>query len=316
MRWSSYAALSHYYMWRTTAHGGTRPCDAVMDLLPSLSAKELHEVSAAAAAAASKVESRPIGRAGNATVADEAVSLARTAELSQSAAVEVDAEDAREPIKFCARRPFHPARLAAALRRVQASLKLSPSPGAIESASEVDEAMGEERVADDVSLHGIAWLATQPGLQAVVSVGEDGKVLVDPGDAWWACIPRSKWPEGLDEDIEQLWQEPHGDRGTELFLPPLVDARDDAPLQQLVADLEDALVDDAEWEGESEELDDPYADAWLKVLKSTESAERGARIADEVKRAFVAIVTSNRPAVSMSARVCAPCGGVGIGNKV
>ena len=34
------------------------------------------------------------------------------------------------------------------------------------------------------------WLASQPKLQGAVRTDEAGGVAVEPGEPWWACVPR------------------------------------------------------------------------------------------------------------------------------
>ena len=123
-------------------------------------------------------------------------------------------------------------------------------------------------------------------------------------------LPSVVAPPGLEEDLLQpgLWDEEHGDRGTELLLPRPRSARERAALQALRAQLEAALATPAEWEA-AQQLDDPYADEWRMVLTATQGAEQQARIADEVKRAFVpqAFVATWRGATRPG--VCTPCGG-------
>lgn len=277
----SYMSLSYEYMSRrSSAMQGRTPRDLVLELLEELSAAELLEVSAAAAAAAST----------------------RGTEATTRRVQETDAcEEEKEQAKFCSRRPFDPTRLDAALRRVQSRLDLCPT---YESDEEEEDSDQPAR-----SVHGIAWLATQSGLQGRILVDEDGVVCVLPGDAWWANIPTAKWPAGLSDEIAPLWQEPHGDRMTELFLPASGTAEEARAVATLSAELELALVTDEEWEGAAE-LDDPYADAWGDALRATEGAERAEKIADEVKSAFGTGLTGMAiaPFAQAARQYCAPCG--------
>lgn len=236
---SSYMALSYEHMWRkleaaqarvpSQLEPTRRPARAViLELLKELSTTELLEVSVAAATAASKLcsESAPGAKIlSHASIKHNAAALSSRASLNKSRPTTAPpVRDARpdsvsvgaaavaivpppltvaDAVKFQSRRPFHPARLEAALQQVQSALKLRPQ-GASNGSSDAATGGGGRGGA---SLSGIAWLATQPGLQAVVGVDDAGVVRVEPGDAWWACLPRSKWPPGLEEDlVPPLWQ--------------------------------------------------------------------------------------------------------------
>uniref|UniRef100_A0A7S0LQQ3 Uncharacterized protein n=1 Tax=Coccolithus braarudii TaxID=221442 RepID=A0A7S0LQQ3_9EUKA len=163
-------------------------------------------------------------------------------------------------------------------------------------------------------LEGIAWIATQQKLQALVRTDPKGFVHVDPGDPWWAVIPRSEWPHGLAEEIKPLWHETHGDRQSELTLH--LSAGGPLPLAQREAwlsSLQGCLATEAE---EAAELVDPYAEAWRELLQETAEAERSAKIGDDVRRAFARVIAPTRSSTSGAAfsfggrpatRVCEPC---------
>ena len=306
----SYTALSYQYMWRKTANGGDPVAyngrgakSVILDLLQELSMEELLEVSASAATAAAK---RYSGAASAAAPAKSQINQALNEDKKPAAMEQPPAAT------FCARRPFHPGRLDAALRRAQALLSLRPAADDPNS----DDGDGDHADGDEsrLSLHGLAWLATQNGLQALLRVDENGVVIVEPGDAWWAGIPKERWPFGLEDDLKALWVEPHGDRQTEIFLPRPVGAKEAAVVRQLASELEAALVTDAEWEDVTL-LDDPFADHWEAALRATEGAERAARIADEVKSAFGGFGTAAMgPLVGFGGqRYCPPCGTAGGG---
>ena len=177
---------------------------------------------------------------------------------------------------------------------------------------------------DGARLEGIAWLATQPDLQALVKPRHDGTggASVEPGDPWWAVIPRAKWPEGLEADIKPLWHEPMGDRQTELALLPL--AADGPPLPtaacaELCARLEACLVTEAEAGLPPAELDDPFAELWKPVLLAAAKEENAAKIEDDVRSAFERARAPKGRFVSMSFGAaasgkgpqcvpCLPCG--------
>jgi len=181
--------------------------------------------------------------------------------------------------KFHSLRPLHPARLRKVLDRVARTAVEQGPRGLV--------------------LEGLAWLATQSGLQAVVTTGEGGAVAVQPGDPWWACLPRSQWPPGLAEDIAPLWHEPHGDRQTEISI------RADEPgaLEWLLAGLRGCVLTDTETTLDTRELDDPYAEEWATVLKDLEKQERAEKIAAEVQNAFSRKLSLG----GASARLCTPC---------
>ncbi|EOD13186.1 hypothetical protein EMIHUDRAFT_212951 [Emiliania huxleyi CCMP1516] len=180
----------------------------------------------------------------------------------------VAVEEAEEAPKFRAVRPFHPGRLHAALQRL--------------ASPDVPEERG-------LRLEGIAWLATQPNLQGLVSTNEAGACVVEPGDPWWAVIPRSKWPEGLEDAIAPLWHEPHGDRQSEVALVWPDDAAEGrctpsalhAARERWFATLEACVMKPSEDELPLDELDDPFADAWAPVLREAAEQERLAKIADD-----------------------------------
>ena len=304
----SYTALNYRYMWRNQGGGPTPGPDPsrgssktrlILALLEGLSTAELLQISLAATSAAA----RRSGEAQGPASATAGHVVARNEEEAPAA-------------KFRARRPFHPGRLAAAFKQAQASLSLRPTTA--ESGSEAAEGGGAGGGRE--GLHGIAWLATQPNLQAAVRVDGEGSVVVEPGGAWWACIPRSKWPPGLEAEIAPLWEEPHGERGTELQLPRPVGAHEEAAVRRLAVDLEAALVRDGEWQfsddprANSSQLEDPYAHEWETALKATEGDERAAKIEDDVRSAFATKTTTTSAFASAWARPqqyrnCVPCGG-------
>lgn len=126
-------------------------------------------------------------------------------------------------------------------------------------------------------------------------------MLVEPGDPWWAGVPRSKWPPGLAEEIIPLWHEPHGDRQTELSLPSAESPAEQEALRKMLDMLKAALVDEEEWAA-PEQLDDPWVDAWEAALKATAAEELAAEIDDKVRRAFAMPSPFNRP----SSLICMP----------
>jgi len=99
-----------------------------------------------------------------------------------------------ESFIFRAQRPFHPERLKELM----------------------DEAcLRQGRLGSLVRMKGIAWLCCYYDVQLTATfAGARFSLSLDA--PWWATIPRSEWPQGLEEDIAPLWSEPHGDRQSEL----------------------------------------------------------------------------------------------------
>ena len=181
---------------------------------------------------------------------------------------------ALDELKFCAIKPLHPARLYDAL----------------ESAKD----------GGGVRVDGLAWLVTQPGLQALVrSNGQTGAIEVEPGEPWWASVPREKWPQGLAEEIAPMWHDPHGDRQVDLTLSEGTEAA----RQRLHARLTACLLTDEEATLNPDSLDDPYADDWKSVLDVEAEEQRANIIADAMKKAKL------RPTLPSIAGqvICVPC---------
>ena len=95
---------------------------------------------------------------------------------------------------FRTRRPFHPERLHSLMEA--ACARSGP-------------------LQDLVRLKGIAWLACYNDVQ-MSAVMAGSQFTMSLGAPWWAAVPRSQWPEGLEADIKPLWDEKIGDRQQEL----------------------------------------------------------------------------------------------------
>ena len=123
---------------------------------------------------------------------------------------------------FRARRPFHAARLMGLIR--------GGSGGPLRAV---------------VRSKGFAWLAVDGGMDEVALVSQAGRVWqLSQGRAWWATVPRKRWPRGLAAMVaaEGKWDDTYGDRATELVVIGRGMARG-----EVEAALRGALVDDAEW---------------------------------------------------------------------
>ena len=202
-------------------------------------------VTAAEAEAEAEAEAKAEAEAEAEQEAEAQAEAEAEAEAEAQAQAQAEEEAKAEGIEF----KFHEARPLAPLR-LHAVLQ---------------ELGGAEAVA---WLRGVAWLATQPNLQAIVGEGEGevGGLRVEPGQRWWASIPKEKWPMGLARDIAPLWHEPHGDRQTEL----VGRVRDEATRRWVEERLRGALLTEAEMvqgsEAWPEQMSDPYAEAWEQTL--------------------------------------------------
>ena len=151
---------------------------------------------------------------------------------------------------FRSRRPFHPARLHAALcarARVGALAQL-------------------------LRLKGILWLATKHHSQAHAALAGT-QFTLSPGPPWWAALPREEWPEGLADDIRPLWHEQHGDRQSEL-----VCIGQELRHAEASAALEACLLTEAEMAGGAEAwaaFADPFAEAWERELAEADAQSHG-----------------------------------------
>jgi len=93
------------------------------------------------------------------------------------------------------RKPFHPKRFA----------QLLNTPGALPDSV--------------LRAKGYAWIASAFGKEFVAIFEAVGFLRnVRQGQPWWAAVERDLWPEGLWEDLQALWTEPHGDRAQEIVV--------------------------------------------------------------------------------------------------
>lgn len=117
---------------------------------------------------------------------------------------------------YASRRPFHSQRLMTAI---------------------------EEGVFEDiVRAKGVVWLATRNDRAGEWS--QAGRVFtLEPAGMWAASTSQDEWPEddAFRDEIAEVWQEPYGDRRTELVL--IGQAFDQAELTKL---LDDCLLTDEE----------------------------------------------------------------------
>ena len=118
---------------------------------------------------------------------------------------------------YKARKPFHPARLSAWIRRIfhfcHEWQELND-----EEAKEVDDttqlATMEEEFGQILRSKGICWIAGWDSMQ--VSWSNSGRILqISPMMPWFAEIPKDQWEKRTTEEVEEMrkdFEEPHGDR--------------------------------------------------------------------------------------------------------
>ena len=139
---------------------------------------------------------------------------------------------------FRALRPFHPERIAAALR--------------------------DEHASGLQSLNGIAWIACRDREQVLLSYSSAASALVaERGPPWWICVPEDEWPDGLAEELRPLWNGDFGDRQVELA----VQTKSASARGVIEATLKYCLLTDAELQLGADEwakMRDPWEEARLR----------------------------------------------------
>ncbi|GMH88517.1 hypothetical protein TL16_g11179 [Triparma laevis f. inornata] len=159
---------------------------------------------------------------------------------------------------YRALRPFHPQRykeLAAAME-TRAELMPEVKVAGPSAASVSDVNKSALRV---VRSKGIVWIACGFGQsqQGIMSLA--GRHLtISPGPPWWASIAWDQWPAGLEEKITPLWNEPWGDRQSELVV-----IGQDMIEEKVRAALDACLLTDEEM-GENPECWDNFENPWQK----------------------------------------------------
>ncbi len=117
---------------------------------------------------------------------------------------------------------------------------------------------------------GLFWLASRPALVGIWSHA-GGLGRSEPGGLWWAVAPGAAWPDEPEERkaIQELWQEPWGDRRQELVLIGI-----DMDQALLTAMLDACLLSDAELaQGETAwaNYPDPFG-AWTVLVDEANPA--------------------------------------------
>ncbi len=138
-----------------------------------------------------------------------------------------------------ARRPFHPQRLYAHLRKQW--------PGVVRA-------------------KGFFWLATRMEQTGILSLA-GAQVEAEPVGKWFAAVPRENWPQDPEsvQFAKQYWQEPYGDRRQEIVVIGFSNQMDET---QIRARLDECLLNDVEMsQGPNAWLDlpDPFT-SWEPAL--------------------------------------------------
>ena len=106
---------------------------------------------------------------------------------------------------------------------------------------------------------GFAWIAPWTSRQAVVALAGT-QLTVQPGEPWWASVKKEHWPVEMRQEIEEEWDDEHGDRKTSL-----VCIGQDLDHEAAQKELESCLLTDEEMAGGSKTwfgLKDPFFEQW------------------------------------------------------
>jgi len=123
---------------------------------------------------------------------------------------------------FSARRPFHPARLHAALLHTRELGSASEELEQKRQRQRADAGAGADTdpttkpaahpMAALIRSKGFVWLATRDHCVQMHVAG--GSLRVSWEGPWWATVPRKEWPKSktFKKEVLSRWQEPYGDR--------------------------------------------------------------------------------------------------------
>jgi len=153
-------------------------------------------------------------------------------------------------ITFRSRRPFHTQRLRSltSLMETRTELMSKARPGCSGAAAPPEPAppwltdASHKAALRVIRSKGIVWLATplgysQRGMASLAGCSFEMKYE----QPWYVGLDKSMWPKGFAEQISHVWQEPHGDRRTELVV-----IGQDMEHADMTAALEACLLTDAE----------------------------------------------------------------------
>lgn len=118
---------------------------------------------------------------------------------------------------------------------------------------------------------GYVWLASRP--EWVASYSRAGNnATIEPVGQWWSAVPKSRWPaKGTPArtGIETIWQEPYGDRLTEVvFIGQGMDREQiEQEWKRCHLSFTEARKGMAHWR----DLDDPFPN-WARTNEVVEAA--------------------------------------------
>eukprot|EP00931_Biecheleriopsis_adriatica_P107469 TRINITY_DN8180_c0_g2_i1.p1 TRINITY_DN8180_c0_g2~~TRINITY_DN8180_c0_g2_i1.p1 ORF type:complete len:451 (-),score=95.02 TRINITY_DN8180_c0_g2_i1:121-1473(-) len=154
-------------------------------------------------------------------------------------------------ITFRSRRPFHTGRIKVltSLMETHAELmpKLQVESGGSDAAAQPVPTPWLPDVSRKAALRvvrskGIIWLATRLGYSQQCVASLAGRTFsMRYEKPWFAKFDKAKWPKSSAEHISKLWQEPYGDRRTELVV-----IGQDMDHADMTAALEACVMTDAE----------------------------------------------------------------------